>query len=161
MTIRLIHPSFPGASFQKYRFDNGKSITPAWTYPVKTIFPPFPAGFLHGRAIFLFPASRPFPPAPCQINHGSPSIEQSCHKPDRCTTVPSPCGAYITAGHFPIPSRHAAQRTFTMRHGNRSCQGIHPARANCQSHEGGRQQQAGQNSPYRQPDFPDHPAITA
>ena len=34
-------------------------------------------------------------------------------------------------------------------------------RANCQRHEGGRQQQAGQNSPYRQPYFPDHPAITA
>lgn len=120
-----------------------------------------PAGLLRGRTIFLFPASRPSPPAPCQIKRGSPSIEQSCHKQDRSSSVPSPCGAYIPAGHFRIPSRHAAQRAFTMRHGNRSRQRIHPVRANCQSHEGGRQQQAGQNSPYRQPYFPDHPAITA
>ncbi len=120
-----------------------------------------PAGLLRGRTIFLFPASRPSPPAPCQINRGSPSIEQSCHKQDRSSSVPSPCGAYIPAGHFRIPSRHAAQRAFTMRHGNRNRQRIHPVRANCQSHEGGRQQQAGQNSPYRQPYFPDYPAITA
>ena len=118
-------------------------------------------GMLRGRTIFLFPASRPSPPAPCQINRGSPSIEQSCHKQDRSSSVPSPGSVYIPAGHFRIPSRHAAQRAFTMRLGNRSRQRIHPVRANCQSHEGGRQQQAGQNSPYRQPYFPDYPAITA
>ena len=120
-----------------------------------------PCGMLRGRTIFLFPASRPSPPAPCQINRGSPSIEQSCHKQDRSSSVPSPGSAYIPTGHFRIPSRHAAQRAFTMRHGNRNRQRIHPVRANCQSHEGGRQQQAGQNSPYRQPYFPDYPAITA
>ena len=86
---------------------------------------------------FLFPASRPSPPAPCQINRGSPSIEQSCHKQDRSSSVPSPGSAYIPTGHFRIPSRHAAQRAFTMRHGNRNRQRIHPVKANCQSHEEG------------------------
>lgn len=110
---------------------------------------------------FPFPGFPPFSASTMPNKPRRPSIEQSCHKQDRSSSVPSPCGAYIPAGHFRIPSRHAAQRAFTMRHGNRNRQRIHPVRANCQSHEGGRQQQAGQNSPYRQPYFPDYPAITA
>ena len=103
-------------------FMTKNAMTHPWPCTGQEVVFPFPPAVFSSRKTIFLPQACPPPPTPCQIKHGSSSIEQPSHKPDRSAPVPLPCGAYIPAGHFHIPARHAAQRAFPVRHGHGSRQ---------------------------------------